>query len=195
MNFEQYKVTVPPGISGEWRVEKFTVNKEDAAWHNVRERIKGMGRVIHPGTYTRLVRGNSIIMSDTPAEIMDHMQFIRRATGTVLINGLGIGMCLKAVLMNPKVEEVTVVELSQDVLNLSAAHYADDRVKFVHDSAFTFKPPRGKQYDAVWHDIWDDITDENLQEMAELHRKYGRRAAWQGSWCKAECQAIRRMYA
>ena len=32
------------------------------------------------------------------------------------------------------------------------------------------------------HDIWDDICLDNLETMATLHRKYGRRCDWQGSW-------------
>ena len=46
-------------------------------------------------------------------------------------------------------------------------------------------------FDAVWHDIWDEISDENLPEMHKLHRKYGQRANWHGSWARAECEMLR----
>jgi len=139
-------------------------------------------------------------MSDTPAEMTDHYSFVRQAKGNVLINGLGIGMVLNAILKNDspasKVEKVTVIEIDQDVIGLVGPHYLrDHRVEIVHADAFDYQPPKGVRYDAVWHDIWDTICTDNLDAMAMLHRKYGRRTDWQGSWCRNECLASRqRMY-
>jgi hypothetical protein len=196
MDYAQYKVTVPEGESGPWKIKRFTVSEKDAEWHNMREMFGGGGmrRNIRPGEYTSLLRNGSIIMSDTPAEISDHMPFIRIATGSVLINGLGIGMCLKAALAKPDVTDVTVIELSKDVISLVAEHYRDPRLTIINESAFDYKPPRDKEYRAIWHDIWDTISADNLPEMAKLHRKYARRACWQGSWCKPECQYTKRRY-
>lgn len=178
-------VTIPEGQSGRWRIERFTVAGDDIPSF----RLAMSGRSIRPGTYTRLMRGGQIVMSDTPAERRDHTGFVRAATGRVLINGLGIGMCLAAVLRKPDVTEVTVVEIDADVVALSGPHYsADPRVAIVNASAFDYQPPAGVRYGAVWHDIWDDICADNLPEMHRLHRKYGRRADWQGSWCRETCE-------
>jgi spermidine synthase len=127
-------------------------------------------------------------MSDTPAEMRDHYAPARMARGSCLLNGLGIGMVLKAVLKKPEVTDVTVVELSREVLDMVSPHYGDQRVTFVCADAMTYSPPRGKRYQMVWHDIWDYICADNLPEMRRLHRKYGRRADWQGSWCRYECE-------
>ena len=97
-------------------------------------------------------------------------------------------MVLKNILLKPEVTDVTVVEISQELIDIVAPHYPDERVTFVCASAFDYKPPKGKRYQMVWHDIWDYICADNLPEMTKLHRKYGRRTDWQGSWCKAECQ-------
>lgn len=43
----------------------------------------------------------------------------------------------------------------------------------------------------VWHDVWDYIDANNLTQMHALHRKYGRRADWQGSWCRDQCERQR----
>ena len=130
-------------------------------------------------------------MSDTPAEQRDHCEAVRRATGSCLLNGLGIGMVLKNILLKDDVTDVTVVEISQDLIDMVSPHYNDPRVTFVCSNAFDYKPPKGKRYNMVWHDIWDYICSDNLPEMTRLHRKYGRRADWQGSWCKRECQRNR----
>lgn len=188
MRDNAYKVHIPEGQSGNYAIRKFTVTEEQARMENIRACFGG-GRRIHPGDYTKLVRGSTIVMSDTPMEIYDHMEFIRRATGNVLINGLGIGMCLKAVLDKKEVTSVIVVEISEDVIKLVGPSYANDkRLKIINDDAFLYPPEKGVRFNAVWHDIWDYITSDNLKEMSKLHRKYGRIADWQGSWCQYECR-------
>lgn len=173
-------VDVPPGECGSWKIERFVVgaNPEDKFW----QFMEG-DRGVPDGEYTRLMRDRKVIMSDTPAEKSDHIEFVKKAKGHVLINGLGLGMCLNAVLRKPDVDRVTVIELFEDVTTLSGPHYATDpRVEIINCSAFSYQPPKGVRYGAVWHDIWDDLCTDNLVEMSRLHRKYGRRADWQGSW-------------
>ena len=184
-------IDIPDGERGAWKVETFTVTKEDLAFFNLRAALKGDNRSMLPGTYKKLTRGNQIIMSNTRAEIRDLVPFIRRAKqgGHILINGLGLGVALAAILESPEVLSVTVIEKSEDVIALVAKHYEkDDRVTVIHADAFLFKPPKGKRYNAVWHDIWDGICSDNLPEMAKLHRKYGRITDWQRSWGRAECR-------
>lgn len=176
------KVSIPESAKGAWRVEKFKTDMIDFG-SLMRARAVPVGE-----EFTRLMRGNTLVMSDTPAEMRDHYEPVIRARGSCLINGLGIGMVLKAVLKKPEVTDVTVVELSQDVIDLVAPHYQDERTTFVCASAFDYAPPKGKRYGMVWHDIWDYICGDNLPEMHALHRKYGRRADWQGSWCRAQCE-------
>lgn len=176
------RVDLPEGKIGRWAVEKFTVDRVD--FHSLFR-----GREVPLGeTFTRLTRGNTVVMSDTPAEMRDHYAPVVKATGSCLLNGLGIGMVLKAILKKPDVTDVIVVELSQEVIDLVAPHYTDPRVRIVHDSAFNYQPPKGKRFQMVWHDIWDYICGDNLPEMHRLHRKYGRRADWQGSWCRERCE-------
>jgi hypothetical protein len=191
------KVDIPEGTSGPWTVERFTIAPDSPGLLYLS--LKGRG--LPPGEYTRLLHEQrGCIMSDTPAEMADHYDFVRQAKGHVLINGLGIGMSLNAILKNEengsRIDKVTVVEIDQDVIDLVGPHYLrDPRVEIVHASAFDYQPPKGIRYNAVWHDIWDSICSDNLVEMAALHRKYGRRSDWQGSWCKNKCLAGReRMY-
>lgn len=181
------KVDLPEGESGDWRVEKFMVDRVD---------IRGLlhGRHVPKGRYTRLMRGTTVVMSDTPAEMREHYSAFRFARGHCLINGLGLGMLLRNILRKDEVRSVTVIEQSKDVLKLVSPHYQDERVEFVHASAFDYKPPRGKRYEMVWHDIWDSICGDNLPAMHELHRKYGCRADWQGSWARPECEQANRSW-
>jgi len=188
--YEKYKVDVPEGISGNWKVERFEVTEEDEKFQRLRA-LFSAGRYVPAGHYTRLTHNNHVVMSDTPDEISDVMSAVWNAKGNVLINGLGLGIVTNAILQKPEVEHVTVIEISLDVIALVAEHYKTrfgNRLEVILADAFEWKPPKGKWYNAVWHDIWNDICSDNLAEMHKLHRKYGRRADWQGSWCRHLCE-------
>lgn len=180
------KVTIPAGVSGAWKIDHVTVTAEEAKWEALR--AMRTGRMVPAGTYTRLRRGHTTVMSDTPDEMRDHREPVMRATGSVLINGLGLGVVLRAILKKPEVTDVTVIEASEDVLGLVQPHYSDPRLTIVKSDAFTWTPPKGKRYQVVWHDIWDHITPDNLPQMTKLKRKYGRRADWQGCWAEWQCR-------
>jgi hypothetical protein len=212
---ERYKVDLPEGTSGDWTIEHFEVNKQDASMERIRMVVTGMGRGVPEGTYTALKCGGRTIMSDTPDEIRDHLGAIAEAErygGHVLINGLGLGMVVAAVLNAERhceecsgyphrgectcepvaakrytVDKVTVIENSPDVIALVGPTLTErygDRLEIIEADAFTYKPPKGIKYSVVWHDIWPDLCTENLKTMGTLHRRYGRRCDWQGSWGK-----------
>jgi hypothetical protein len=188
------KVSIPEGQSGVWRVETFTVSESEAKFENLRAMFGG-GRPIAAGRYTRLMRGGYLVMSDTPAEMRDHYVPVLQAKGSVLITGLGLGMVAAAILRRDGVADVTVIEKSPDVIALVAPHMSDPRLTIIEADAYTWRPPKGKRYDVVWHDIWDDICADNLDGMARLHRKYARRCEWQGSWAERLCRRSRGRWA
>jgi len=174
-------VDIPEGKNGDWTIERFVVDKEGASRHNLRCSISMWGamrgRDIVEGTYTRLYRKGTLVMSDTPAEQDDHMEFIQRATGDVLINGLGMGWVVEVLFKMPQVTSITVIEISQDLIDLVGPHYkAKDKkgkLNIICADALEWKPPRGQRYGAVWHDIWDFICGDNLESVNYLPHKGG----------------------
>ena len=192
------KSSVPEGQEGDWRVEKFIIDKSGADFHNLREAIHGRGRTIESGNYTRLMRNNTLVMSDTYSEKNDSRSFLYNAKGDVLINGLGLGWTVEACLHIPEVEQITVVEISEDVIKLVGVYlqnkYGKDRLRIINYDALKYCPPKNKIYDAVWHDIWDNICGDNWESMKKLHRKYGKRSKWQGSWCREEVRYANKRY-
>lgn len=182
---ETYQVDVPEGQSGSWRVERYVVSEEMAKF----DAMRGMfhdGRCTPAGTYTKLMNNQALVMSDTPDEIHDHLRFIHRARGHVLIAGLGLGMVLQAVAQKPEVKSVTVVELSPDVIQLIEPHYRAkswaDKFQIVNDDIYTWKMPPGDHYDCAWFDIWNNLSTDQLKDMAKLHRRYARRCDSYASW-------------
>jgi hypothetical protein len=178
-------INIPDGQSGNWSVETFEVPKEDLS-----QFISMMkyGRGVPAGIYKRLTYKGLVVMSNTPDEIRDFMGFVYRAKGSILINGLGLGVLLKALLDKSEITDITVIEKEQDVINLIGPYITDERVTIIHSDAFDYIPPKDKKYNYVWHDIWDNICADNLKEMKILHRKYGRKTEYQESWCRDRCE-------
>lgn len=196
--FDRYRVHVPPCDTGRVKVERFTIGEHD--FGNFRESLHGRGTP--PGEYTRLVVDDVLWMSDTAAEIADHLGVIERierwGAERVLIHGLGLGMVLRAALWAPDVRHVDVVEIDGDVIEAVGPHYwmlADALgvdLTIWHDNAFTRRWPVRSWWDVVWHDVWPNICEDNLPEMAHLHRRFGSRCDWQDSWSRRESLRQRR---
>ena len=188
-SFKLGSCSTPCGRRGPWAIEEFEVSETDARIFNMRASMRPGARVfsVQPGRYKRLIHDSrGVVMSNTHMEVFTNRQAFAASKGFVLINGLGMGMLLEAILAKPEVNRVRVVELDDDVLKLVGPHFSSDpRVELVHHDALTYKPPRGEQYDFVWHDIWDTITSDNLPQMKALTRKYRRpRSQAQACWSR-----------
>jgi hypothetical protein len=72
---------------------------------------------------------------------------------------------------------------------------AAGRLTIHHGDALTYKWPVGTRWTVAWHDIWDTICEDNLPDMNRLHRRFGRRVDWQGSWCRDLIETERRRWA
>lgn len=177
--WDKYKVNVPEGRSGAWRVERFVLAG-----------TKDM--------YTRLIKNgdgswNETVMSDTPIECNDLRYLFDFATGRVLLNGLGLGVDLRGVLAIPSVTNVDVVEISEDVIKLVWPTYSSDQRAHLHrGDALTVSWPIGVRWDVVWHDIWHDLRSDHVEQMELLRRKYHDRCNWQDSWCRHEMSQMSR---
>lgn len=185
------ELNLKSGKSGAWELKRFTVTPQGAKMHNLHEIFNGRNRYINSGEYWGLFRDGQVIMSNTPAEINDHIEFIRKASGKVLVGGLGLGMVLKCLLDKESVTKVTVVEKSLDVISLVASAYINDhRVEIVNADIFEYIP--NGRYDCAWFDIWDDISGEEYPEMKRLHRRYGRYVDWSDSWLRKQSRKLYR---
>ena len=192
MNYLE-KTNIPESERGQFRIERFTVSDEEAKFDALRGCIGGggFGRSVPAGGYTRLMRGGTLVMSDTPDELRDHRWAVSQAKGDCLIHGLGLGIVAEACLRKPEVTSVTVIEISSDVIDLVKPYLMDkwsEKLAIVQGDALSWKPHKGAKFGMVWHDIWDDICSDNLDEIKKLHRRYGRRTDWQGSWARELCE-------
>jgi len=196
-----YKCTIPPGLSAAWEVIRFELTREKvdrhSFYHDKEYSRIGDDRRPVPGWYTKLTRGGGCVMSDTPAELNDLEPLVKRAKGTVLIHGLGLGIATELCLLKPEVEHVTVIEQSPDVIGLVAPTLAarwKDRLAVFPGDAFKWRSRRRLKYDVVWTDIWDNICGDNLAEMEKISKAWAGRCKWHGFWCQKQCRVISRAW-
>jgi hypothetical protein len=135
-------------------------------------------------------------MSDSIDEFLDHLDAIEQATGRVLVHGLGLGCYLACILSKKEVTHVDVVELSKDILGLIEPYFhvakRRGRVAFHNDDAFKKVWPKGTRWDFVWHDIWPTICSNDLSQHAALKRMFSHRTAVQECWKHKDLLRLRR---
>lgn len=175
------------------KIERFTIERDSIF------NFRLGSRATRPGTYTGLMLNGRLWMSDTDAEKRDHMPVLHAIRNweakRVLINGLGLGMVLKAALTFEHVEHVDVVEIDQRVVDLVGSHYAKDPRVHIHQAdAYEqmSRWPVGTRWDVAWSDIWPDLCTDNLTSMARLRRSYGRRTDWHDCWGRELLVGIQR---
>lgn len=180
---------IPAAWSGVWFVEKMHIPE-----HRITPR-KGKMVVLPAGDYTYLRRltdstlyknqPGEVVMEDTPFELATHVGFIREAFGSVLVGGLGLGCVLRGLLTNPRVEHITCIENSKDVLKLVAPHMPTDRLTIVEADMLVWAKANTEKFDCGWYDLWTnaDHGEPHLDVWhAQLFVSLYRTVKHQGAW-------------
>lgn len=173
-------------------IRHFEITKDHAALANVRcfHSFGSIGSLdtVEPGRYVQLLVHGSLVMSDTQMERRTNWEFLHKARGDVLVTGLGLGMILFPLFSDELITSITVVEKVPDVIALVGRRIGwPHRAKLEIEcaDALEWRPPKGRTWDTVYHDIWPDRTTENLDDMTVLKRRFARRlkpGGWQGCW-------------
>jgi hypothetical protein len=154
---------IPEGKSGDFELQHVhrqagTVMRSG----NMRTMLYGQAgasiKFEEPTRWHQLLEDGGVWMTDDPIEQRQHDEALTDARGHVLVGGLGLGYAVVALARNRRVKSITVVEKSQDVVNLTwDATVA--RVK-------TFRPTF-KRLNVVVMDLfkylktWDAVLDNN----------------------------------
>jgi hypothetical protein len=116
-------------------------------------------------------------MSLTPMEVISQRSGIKRAKGTVLIGGCGMGWFARRVLERKKVSHVTICDIDKHVLSYFGGQLKreyKDRVTLLHSDIYEVD---AYQYDSYLSDIWmgvnDKPWDDKFQEI-----KFNHKNAW-----------------
>lgn len=180
---------IPEGWSQLWYVAKQTIPAHTISFRH------GSTVVLPGGTYTYLRRltdstlydqpPGDVVMEDTPFELKTHLGFVMRAHGKVLVTGLGLGCVLRGLLQNPRVDHVTCIENSKDVLKLVAPHMPTERLTIIEAEALEWTCKNKEKFDCGWHDLWTD-RDSGEPHLDIWHGRLlvncSRTVRYQGAW-------------
>lgn len=106
-------------------------------------------------------------MMAVPSESYTNDPYALKAHGNVITFGLGIGYFTYMALLNKKVESITVIEKSKEVIDLFKEIKKDfphaEKIKIINGDAFDyFNEKTLKKYDYVYVDIWRSNEDGRL---------------------------------
>lgn len=190
--FPQMINLVPEGNIGAAKIEHREVPQFDAMMSKLR------GEPLNPGKFCYLSVGGTLYMSDTENERRTNRDFVRHAHGHVLVAGLGIGMILHPILARPSVQSVTVIERSQDVIDLVSPTIKSSLLEIQCADIYTWSPSKGRKFNVIYFDIWPSQSTDDLMDMAKLHQR-GKvwldrtdDARWMNSWNRDSLLARRK---
>ena len=143
------------------------------------------GQPLTAETYTRLLIGNTLWMTDAEFECRTNYDTVYRSSGDVLIAGLGLGLILGPMLRRGVITSITVLERSADVIALISPCYQNPKLTIIEADVHLWQPPK-RAFDFIYFDIWADVPNSDTKtEITTLKKRYrsalkkgGRTAAW-----------------
>ena len=125
------------------------------------------------------------IMKDSATEYYQHQWLWDNATGDILVAGLGIGFLNKELIDNHNFNSVTIIENSQEVIDMVWPYCAgDSRFTLIKEDIETWNVPAGSHWDIGWFDSW--ISDNPLSYngyISAMRNKYSSYCDKVGAWC------------
>jgi len=209
-SFVPMHTVIPEGRHGHAHISHQVVSQSESDLTRLRAAINGRPEeFVRPGTYCRLFVKEELAMSDTIMEHNTNNEIVHRATGKVLIAGLGIGMILVPIAKKEDVTEIVVVEQSADVIKLVypnlVAYFKGtgdvNHKKFRVDCAdiHEWVPLGDERFDTIYFDIWPTIWPDNLEEMVYLESRFrpllkDNATAWMDCWSRTLIERELRSY-
>lgn len=170
--------SIRPQSFGLWHIERHDripqQSRERVFWDSLTVLRRWSLRTLHKTL-------PEIVMEDSRHELRKHMPIFERASGRILVTGLGLGCVVRGLLASDPVTKIDVVEIDKDIIRIIGAEFRDcPRVTIHHGDALKIKLPG--RFDYGWHDLWTD-GDVHLQRLhSKLFLKFARQCDWQGAW-------------
>ncbi|MBQ8302316.1 MAG: hypothetical protein IJX97_02060 [Clostridia bacterium] len=128
--------------------------------------IPPLGFFTRPFSFPAILEGGNEWMTLTPVDLDTCKEAIEAAHGKVLTFGLGLGYYAYMASEKAEVDEVTVVELSPEVIKLFKKHILPQmpnghKIKIVNADAFEYaeKVMPSEKFDLAFVDTWRDASD------------------------------------
>jgi len=170
-------LTVQPQVYGLWTIER-------RPWQLGTIFDRTHYTILRHLTLGTLHQGGDVVMEDGVFELVRHLPIWLAAKGTVLITGLGLGCVVRALLINPAVTHIDVVERDGFIIKVVGAEFVGNpRVTIHQRDAMDFHFPPTQTWDYAWHDLWSDDDEASYHRLhAQLILGYHGRVKVQGAW-------------
>ncbi len=160
-------LNIPEGTRGEYTVthERYPAGQV-LSTSNLRTQIMGghRGKDVlfkEPSSWHKLSYDGGVWMTDLPIEQAQCEAALEGFGGSVLVGGLGLGYCLEVLARNENVDDIEVVECSQEVADLVWPHVSElvkEKTSLHVDDLFDFLKGLTAhpcaQWDYSFYDIW-----------------------------------------
>ncbi len=177
--------TLKPQEFGLWKIERIRAGGQklsptEMAMHQIMVGYPDY-TLLRRVTMASIHMGGEIVMEDGIVELSKHLPIWIAARGLVLITGLGLGCVVRGLLVNPRVDHVTVIEIDQGIIDAVGPEFdGNPRVTIYQDDALKWDAG-DRRFDFAWHDLW--CEGEGLHLMhAELFIRHRKNVGQQGAW-------------
>ncbi|KKN36925.1 hypothetical protein LCGC14_0768480 [marine sediment metagenome] len=162
---------IPEGVEGAYSIKHLHF-KVGHKFHTATARTALFGQQSKAVKFDKRVRFHQLVqedqgvwMTDEPVEQAQANNILEGYYGTVLVGGLGLGYAAANLAANPDVEQVTVVEISSEVIKLVNQHLPDDDGKITVVCADLFEYLKDRTpgtFDMAFYDIWQSDSEDTF---------------------------------
>lgn len=114
----------------------------------------------------KLKCNGEFIMELNPTEIGGYFEFIRRASGTVGVVGLGLGYLVSELALKDRVKDVVVFEKEKDIIRFYEDNFgSNEKIKVIHGDAFSIKEEfKSKKFNFFFVDIYNEEVSSKVMK-------------------------------
>lgn len=161
-----FEPTYPVGGFGDWEFTNILTGGDRGYWGD-QYGMRSLAMLSGPGG-----QGRTTWMSMAAVELQSQEIGIRAAYGNVVVLGLGMGWAAANMALRDEVSQVTVVDVSTDVINLlqqagifdQLPAHARGKLNIVQGDALTWRPDHA--VDTLLADIWLKLVEPGKFDQA-----------------------------
>jgi hypothetical protein len=150
---KRFKVNIPEQETQNWYIKKVYGDSSSIYTNAIDRPCSGKAEPVDEYTFLCQKNPNSIVMADTYHEYREHGHLWENASGDVLIGGLGLGLVNNFLIKCERVNSVTIIENSQEVIDIVWPYCEkNDKFSLIKANIEEYNP--GMCWNYAWFDTY-----------------------------------------